>query len=66
MALIVKPAGNRLLIFPSPNDETFTIAYYNNGNAAQAELLQYLIPKAAMYIIVSATLTVLTHCSEFT
>jgi hypothetical protein len=31
---IEAPASNKLYIFPSPNDGSFTVSYYNNGSAS--------------------------------
>ena len=37
---IAGPPNNRLFIFPSPNDGTFTVSYFNNGgNSTQRQLV---------------------------
>ncbi len=41
-------ASNRLFIYPSPNDGTFTVAYYNNGGASTKRTIAIFDAKGSL------------------
>ncbi len=48
LVTISGPASNRLFIFPTPNDGTFTVSYYNNGGSSTERQIVIHDSKGAM------------------
>lgn len=48
VVVITASASNRLFIFPSPNDGTFTVSYYNNGGLSTKRNIAIFDSKGSM------------------